>query len=265
MKKISINDNEQEISIDVTANIKEEVNKLSVLQNELIDENNLEEIKDELMKASSIIEEIHSMEYTSVKNFGKLQFVYNTLKLAVQKYELEQEMEILNQVSKQISRDILILEEKLKDVHNKQLELDNKSIKLEQQTKKAEEKNNNLVYNLLGFLTAFSIVSAAVEAIASIKGIINVMIFMAFAILILLTTLIGLHNFYENNNERKTKLQDNYFLWKVTGMIIIFLILISGFKYVNDNKENIFNYLDNKIENVIEKKVTERLNKELAN
>lgn len=265
MQKINISDNEQEISIDIIANIKEEVNKLSELQNELIDEDNLEEIKDELMKASSIIEEIHSMEYTNVRNFGKLQFVYNTLKLAVQKYELEQEMEILNQVSKQISRDILIVEEKLKDIQNKQVELNNKSIELEKKTKKAEERNNNLVYNLLGFLTAFSIVSAVVGVIADIEGIVNIMLFMAFTILILLTTLIGLHNFYENNNERKTKLQDNYFLWNVTGAIIIVLVIILGFRYVNNNKEKIFNYLDNKIENVIEKKVTEQFNKELAN
>ena len=265
MKKISINDNEQEISIDITANIKEEVNKLSELQNELIDQNNLEEIKDELMKASSIIEEIHSMEYTNVKNFGKLQFVYNTLKLAVQKYELEQEMEILNQVSKQISRDILILEEKLKDVHNKQLELDNKSIKLEQQTKKAEERNNNLVYNLLGFLTAFSLVSGVVGVVTNINGTLKIMLFMAFVILILLTTLIGLHNFYENNNERKTKLQDNYFLWKVTGVIIIVLAIILGLQHLNNNKDKIFNYIDNKIENIVEQKTIEKLNEELAN
>ena len=174
-------------------------------------------------------------------------------------------MEILNQVSKQVSRDILIVEEKLKDIQNKQVELNNKSIELEKKTKKAEERNNNLVYNLLGFLTAFSIVSAVVGVIADIEGIVNIMLFMAFTILILLTTLIGLHNFYENNNERKTKLQDNYFLWNVTGAIIIVLVIILGFRYVNNNKEKIFNYLDNKIENVIEKKVTEQFNKGLAN
>lgn len=262
MQKININGNEQEISVDVIANIREEVNKLSELKNELINQDNLEEIKDELMKASSIIEEIHSMEYTNVRNFSKLQFVYSTLNLAVQKYEIEQEMEILSKVSKRIDRDITILEEKLKDVQNKQTELDNKSIKLEQQTEKAEERNNNLVYNLLGFLTAFSIVSAVVGVVANINGTINIMIFMAFTILLLLTTLIGLHNFYENNNKRENKLQDNYFLWKVVAVIIVFLIVASGIKTLRDNKENIFNYIDNKIEKVIEEKVNERINKE---
>ena len=191
-----------------------------------------------------------------------MQFVYSTLNLAVQKYEIEQEMEILSKVSKRIDRDITILEEKLKDVQNKQTELDNKSIKLEQQTEKAEERNNNLVYNLLGFLTAFSIVSAVVGVVANINGTINIMIFMAFTILLLLTTLIGLHNFYENNNKRENKLQDNYFLWKVVAVIIVFLIVASGIKTLRDNKENIFNYIDNKIEKVIEEKVNERINKE---
>lgn len=166
MQKININDKEQKISIDIIANIREEVDKLSELKNKLIDQDNLEEIKDELTKASSIIEEIHSMEYTNVKYFSKLQFVYNSLNLATQKYEIEQEMEILSQVSRQINRDITIVEEKMKDIQKKQKELDDKSVKLEQQTEKAEERNNNLVYNLLGFLTAFSIVSGVVGVVA---------------------------------------------------------------------------------------------------
>lgn len=259
MQKININDNEQKISIDIIANIREEVDKLSELQNKLINQDNLEEIKDELMKASSIIEEIHSMEYTNVRNFSKLQFVYNSLNLAIQKYEIEQEMEILSQVSRQINKDITIVEEKMKDVQKKQKELDDKSIKLEQQTEKAEERNNNLVYNLLGFLTAFSIVSGVVGVVAEIEGIVQVMIFMAFTILILLTTLIGLHNFYENSNKRERKLQDNYFLWKATLIILIALVIVLTIKGIHNNKENIINYLDSKIENVIEQKINDKI------
>nr|DAP68358.1 MAG TPA: hypothetical protein [Caudoviricetes sp.] len=259
MQKININDKEQKISIDIIANIREEVDKLSELKNKLIDQDNLEEIKDELTKASSIIEEIHSMEYTNVKYFSKLQFVYNSLNLATQKYEIEQEMEILSQVSRQINRDITIVEEKMKDIQKKQKELDDKSVKLEQQTEKAEERNNNLVYNLLGFLTAFSIVSGVVGVVAEIKGIVQVMIFIAFTIFILLTTLIGLHNFYENNNKRETKLQDNYFLWKAALIVLIALVIVLIIKGIHNNKENILNYLDSKIENVIEEKVNNKL------
>lgn len=47
-------------------------------------------------------------------------------------------------------------------------------------------------------------------------------------------------------------------------MILICLVLILGFKYANNNKDKIFNYIDNKIEEIIEQKVTEKLNEELA-
>ena len=87
-------------------------------------------------------------------------------------------------------------------------------------------KSNNLVYNLLGFLTAFSIVSAVIETITRINGIINIMIFMAFTILILLTTLIALHNYYENRNKRENILQNNYFLWIIIAVILLGLIII---------------------------------------
>lgn len=257
MKKININNSEQEISVDIIANITEQLNKLEELKSQLIDENNIEIIKEELTKASSLIEDVHTMEITQTNNkkFNKLQFIFNSLNLSVQKYEIEQEMEILSKISSKINGEVIILEDKLKDTQIKQEEL-------EKQTEKAEERNNNLVYNLLGFLTAFSIVSAVVGVVANINGIINIMIFVAFTILLLLTTLIGLHNFYENNNKRENKLQDNYFLWKVVAVITVFLIVASGIKTLGDNKENIFNYIDNKIEKIIEEKVNEIINKE---
>lgn len=85
------------------------------------------------------------------------------------------------------------------------------------------------------------------------------MIFIAFTIFILLTTLIGLHNFYENNNKRETKLQDNYFLWKAALIVLIALVIVLIIKGIHNNKENILNYLDSKIENVIEEKVNNKL------
>ncbi len=138
-------------------------------------------------------------------------------------------------------------------------ELDLKSKDIIKRQNDAEERNNNLVYNLLGFLTAFSIVSAVVGVVSNINGTINIMIFMAFTILLLLTTLIGLHNFYENNNKRENKLQDNYFLWKVVAAIMVLLVIISAIKTLKENKENIFNYMDNKIENVIEQKLNNKV------
>lgn len=141
----------------------------------------------------------------------------------------------------------------------KMQELELKSKELMTRQNDAEERNNNLVYNLLGFLTAFSIVSGVVGVVAEINDVVKIMIFMAFTILILLTTLIGLHNFYENNNKRETKLQDNYFLWKATGIIIVILIILSGMNYLKDNKDKIFNYVDSKIEKVIEEKIDNKL------
>lgn len=149
------------------------------------------------------------------------------------------------------------IEEKIKELDNKNQSINRNQQKLEKKQIRAEEKSNNLVYNLLGFLTSFSIVSAVVGTIKDINGIVNIMLFMAFTVLILLTTLIALHNFYKNDNKRENKLQDNYFLWKVVLGVIIVLFIILSIKTMKDNRENIFNYIDNKIESVIEKKLGE--------
>lgn len=228
-------------------NVKQQYDEMYKNQEVEITEENKKTIEDLILATKDLIDNcIEDSQYSGNRDekFVNLTYLYQKLSLKLESYKLEEKIKETNEKIAQMT----LVQENMNDKQNKM-----------------EEQSNNLVYNLLGFLTAFSIVSAVVGVIANIEGIVNIMLFMAFTILILLTTLIGLHNFYENNNERKTKLQDNYFLWKVTGMIIIFLILISGFKYVNDNKENVFNYLDNKIENVIEKKVTEQLNKELAN
>ena len=141
----------------------------------------------------------------------------------------------------------------------KMQELESKSKELLKKQNDAEEKNNNLVYNLLGFLASFSIVSAAVAAIEKVEGTLNIMLIIAFAVFLLLTTLIGLHNFYKNDNKRENKLQDNYFLWKATGIIIVILMFLSGINYLKNNTTNIKYYIDEKIENVIEKKVNNKL------
>lgn len=85
------------------------------------------------------------------------------------------------------------------------------------------------------------------------------MLFMTFTILILLTTLIGLHNFYKNNNRKETKLQNNYFLWKLVVGIIVVLFIILGIQKIIDNKDSIHNYIDNKIENIIEQKIENKI------
>ena len=252
MQEISINENVQKIDVEIGANINQQLNRLIEFRSYLIDESIAKELKEELDKASSMIEDVHTMGNTNIKNFNRLQFEYNSLNLALQKYEIENEIEILSKISSKINKDLIILEEKQKDLQEKQNQL-------EIQYNKSEEKNNNLVYNLLGFLASFSIVSAAVAAIEKVNGTLNIMIIIAFAVFLLLTTLIGLHNFYKNDNKRESKLQDNYFLWKATGIIIVILMILSGINCIKNNKDKIFNYLDKKIENVIEKKVNNKL------
>ena len=144
-------------------------------------------------------------------------------------------------------------------ITEKMNKLDSKSREIIKRQNDAEERNNNLVYNLLGFLASFSIVSAAVGAIENVNGTLNIMLVIAFAVFLLLTTLIGLHNFYKKDNKRESKLQDNYFLWKATGIIIVILMILSGINCIKDNKDKIFNYLDKKIESVIEEKVNNKL------
>ena len=252
MQEISIKENIQKIDVEIGANINQQLNKLIEFRSYLIDESIAKELKEELDKASSMIEDVHTMGTTNIKNFNRLQFEYNSLNLALQKYEIENEIEILSKISSKINKDLIILEEKQKDLQDKQKQL-------EIQYNKSEEKSNNLVYNLLGFLASFSIVSAAVAAIEKVNGTLNIMIIIAFAVFLLLTTLIGLHNFYKSDNKRESKLQDNYFLWKATGIIIVILMILSGINYIKNNKQKIFDYLDKKIESVIEKKVNNKL------
>ena len=72
------------------------------------------------------------------------------------------------------------------------------------------------------------------------KNIEDIMLFMAFTAFILITTLIGLNNFYKGKNETNKKLQNNYFLWKMLIFVIVSLLLYKGFIYIKDNQNEIF-------------------------
>lgn len=221
--------------------IKEQLKELDKIENTEINSENYEQIDGILIATDSLINDCYSAnEFTCNKNDSFLKLIY-----------LYQRISIRLETQK--------LQEVIKQVELKNGELKEKQKKLETQYDKSEEKSNNLVYNLLGFLASFSIVSASVAAIEKTNGTLNIMLIIAFAVFMLLTTLIGLHNFYKNDNKRDNKLQDNYFLWKATGIIIIILMILSGINYIKNNKENIFNYIDNKIESVIEEKVNNKL------
>lgn len=124
MQEISIKENIQKIDVEIGANINQQLNKLIEFRSYLIDESIAKELKEELDKASSMIEDVHTMGNTNIKNFNRLQFEYNSLNLALQKYEIENEIEILSKISSKINKDLIILEEKQKDLQEKQKQLE---------------------------------------------------------------------------------------------------------------------------------------------
>ena len=83
MQEISIKENIQKIDVEIGANINQQLNKLIEFRSYLIDESIAKELKEELDKASSMIEDVHTMGNTNIKNFNRLQFEYNSLNLAL--------------------------------------------------------------------------------------------------------------------------------------------------------------------------------------
>lgn len=129
--------------------------------------------------------------------------------------------------------------------------------KLEEKYNKAEERNNNLVYNILAFIASFSVISASVEAISKIENTSNIILFMAFVAFLLLTTLIGLHNFYRSEDHFKTPLQNNYFLWCSMVFVIVVILFWQGTEYIKNNKDEICKKIGEGIGNVIEENRSE--------
>lgn len=226
--------NKKERINKLRGSIKTQYNEMYKSQDLDITKQNQKKIEDLVFATQDLIDNcIKDKNYSGNKDetFVNLIYICHKLDLKLETYKLTEKMQ----------------------------ELESKSKELTEKQNNAEERNNNLVYNLLGFLASFSVVSAAVAAIENVEGTLNIMLVIAFAVFLLLTTLIGLHNFYKNDNKRESKLQDNYFLWKATGIIIAILMVLSGMNCIKNNKDKIFNYLDGKIENLIEEKVNNKL------
>ncbi len=214
--------------------VKAQYEEIAQYQNTEINEENKKKLENLILATEILISDSKDIDFyygNKDENFVNLIYIYQRLTLKLESYKIEKEIQNINEKNKEI----------------------------EEKQKRLEKNGNDLVYNLLGFLTSFSIISASIEAIGKIDGIINIMIFITFVILILVTTLIALHNFYKNENKRNSKLQDNYFLWKIIVGILILLIVISGITYIHEKKDTILNYLNEKTENVIERKVEEIL------
>lgn len=227
-----IPDKIQKMKQNVKSQYKESQKYLDIEFNDV----NIYEIEKVLLATEDLINNcITDTEYKTIKdsNYSSLTYVYHSLSLKLERYKINKEIDEINE---------------------KNNELKEQQAKIEQQQKKQEEQSNNLIYNLLSFLASFSIVSGVVGAVANIESTLNIMIFMTFALLIVITTLIGLYNFYKQPKQ-KSKLQNNYFLWKLLLVVLIVLMTISGIRYIIDNKEKF--YSDDKINQIIENKLVE--------
>lgn len=220
----------------INDNIKDILSEVLNFQLNTINKDNENKLKELLNTSDLLIVECHNTQTFKISrnnNFSKLVYEYQRLKLKYETYTINKQIEIVT--------------EKYNDIENKQLEIKNET--------------NNLVYNILGFIASFSIVSAAVSAIIQIKSITDILLFMAFSVLLLLTTLIGLHNFYKNSNNKKKGLQNNYFLWKMMVVVIILLICYKGAMCIKENQEEILKNIGRGIGEVIDSKLTDKLDK----
>jgi len=219
MNKLKIPKNErsqkQEKILEINDNIKVILNEILNTQVETISSKNEDEIKQILDKADWLILECHATnEFKISRNtdFSRLVYEYQRLKLKYESYQINLQINLIH------------------DDYNR----------IKTQQEEIETNANNLVYNILGFIASFSVISASVEAISEIKETSNIILFMAFTSFILLTTLIGLHNFYKIDYYPRGRLQNNYFLWKAMIIVMVTILGYQGLKYTRENQDYIF-------------------------
>lgn len=214
IKKSSNTTNDNRVK-ELREEVKLQYEEIFKIQYDDIDDRNKQSIEDLILATEDLINNcMKDSIYAGNRdeNFLNAVFICNKLSLKLETYKLTHKIEELN---------------------NKNSELESKQTIISEKLEQAEEKSNNLVFNILGFIASFSIVSAAVTAIGNINGIINIVLFMAFSILMLITTLIGLDNFYKPKKSEKNLLRNNYFLWIVLFMIIVSIVV---FCLIKDNK-----------------------------
>lgn len=201
--------------------IKAQYNELISFQDIDITKENKEKLERLILATEDLIDNCMNDDLYSGNRdqyFVNLIFICHRLSLRIETYKLEEKISNLEDKSDNINKSQEMLEEK---------------------QEKAEEQSNNLIYNILGFIASFSIVSAAVVGISNIKGTDNIILFMTFCAFILLTTLIGLNNFYKNKTRGKNPLKSNYFLWWALLIIIIVIGLYDAIQYIKENKDSI--------------------------
>lgn len=211
--------------------VKKQYKEIKKIQNQEINEKNQDVVDDLIMATEDLINNCIKEKSYNVnrdQNFLNATVICNRLSLKLESFKINNLINKLNEKTEELDKQQKIIAEKIKN---------------------EEDKSNNLVFNILGFIASFSIVSAAVTAIANIKGTLNIMIFIIFSILLLITTLIGLDNFYRNDKKAKNLLKSNYFLWIV---LFFMFVILGGISFVRENIDSILNNND-----VIENNLTE--------
>ncbi len=225
----------------INSNIRDILTDVLNLQSEVISETNETNFKEILDKADIIIVECHTTQTFNGnrnKDFSRLSFEYQRLKLKYESYLLNKQINLVNEEYAEIKKQQENLKLSSTKLNNQISTIDQKNKELEEQQNNLKAESNNLIYNILGFIASFSVVSAAISAIDTMQNLSQIMLFMAFTVFILLTTLIGLNNFYRKN-EKKKFLQDNYFLWKMMLAVIIMLFGYVGVENIIKNSDYI--------------------------
>ena len=218
--------------MELNANITTVLNEILRIQVQSIKIKNIREVKELLERTDILITECHTASiFKTARNekFNRLVYEYQRLNL---KYEAHN----INEQIREVNR-------KYKEIESNQEQIKNES--------------NNLVYNILGFIASFSIVSAGVAAISNLTSMTEILLFMSFCILLLLTTLIGLHNFYKSSNGKKIRLQNNYFLWKMILGVVVLLVMYKCIIYVKENRNEILEIIGREIGQTISMSLNE--------
>lgn len=212
--------------------IKEQISEISQYQDVNISKANAQIINQILIVTDSLIRDCHqNSEFKCNKNdnFSILAYEFQRLSLKFEAYKIKEEINSMEQIEKQL----YIKQTELEDKYNK-----------------TTQDSNNLIYNILGFIASYSIVSAAVVTFEKVDSIEDIIIFMTFTAFILITTLIGLNNFYKNNDKNKKGLRNNYFLWKALIIVLVGMIIYKGVIYIKRNIDNISYNIGKGIETV---------------
>lgn len=247
------NNNNNKISITIPSNInpknntnnlikslnktiEEQTEEIVRYQNIKITEENKKVIEELLILSDSLIRDCHnSKEFKCNINEAFAVFTYEFQRLSL-KFETYK------------------INSSIKNMEQMELELNNRQKELERKYNKSAQESNNLIYNILGFIASYSIVSAAVVTFEKVDSIEDIIIFMTFIAFILITTLIGLNNFYKSNDNTQKGLKNNYFLWKALLVVLVGMIMYKGIIYVKRNIDTISYNIGQGIESVRQNK-----------